>query len=747
MRGQRSKQSFKCPVCGKTFERYPKRGKYITVYCSRECYDKALKGGFYKYIWENRKKGIEKKCPVCNTLFYVAKEGTQIYCSRPCYDKIHAIKEKICPICQKPFIPPHGNQTCSIACSYKLRSGENNFKWIGGKDAHKTERGKGFNMIRKQILDRDDHKCQICGKPIEGRDAVVHHIKEWKADLDATIQNKGENLLSLCRACHALTHKQKQKYKTVKSIRLVKEKAVVHDIEVEVDHSYRAGGVLVHNCMICASLDNTIYAALEGEPLPDHVPSGVINAHVPPHPAHNRCRCIIVPVLEGDSERLLERKLTYENWFNGQKPEVQLDILGPSRYKLFREGQITIKQFVKDNKVITLKDLGASRITRKTLANMPGTGEPGEGPESPPGTPRKAATGSEDYKGYLSIPEDLKPLTNDQWGKIAGAMEQGAYGHITVDHNGRHYTVYYDVDGLRVQGTLVLSRDDFLNQLIKAGAAIEDPRLRYSAYMQSIQSMKPLNRSEQKDFRTKFETLFRDNIKPDQLNSKAVAETLTKELKALPDSLQRMIYDVLPDTPFTIGERSFFDGSGGGTGSISFYIPDLQEDSIFTVFHELGHAIDYRLSHYYNVSGGIVSQKANSWAFSELFRAVAKTNYDTVIEAFKKAGTLDKYKWTNRKNPGFPIPLAPYAGASDFLMGFSALSGNTVNDLLGDFGHLRDNPDGTSLVNTKDFYRDHLMSEIMANMIAELAGRGGLSPLFDDTLAVFKEWLRLGKTP
>ena len=59
-----------------------------------------------------------------------------------------------------------------------------------------------FNEILKaSIRERDNHRCQICGKSTKknGRKLDVHHIDYDKANLNP------ENLISLCRSCHGNT--------------------------------------------------------------------------------------------------------------------------------------------------------------------------------------------------------------------------------------------------------------------------------------------------------------------------------------------------------------------------------------------------------------------------------------------------------------------------------------------------------------------------------------------------------------
>lgn len=72
-------------------------------------------------------------------------------------------------------------------------------------------------------------------------------------------------------------------------------------------------------------------------------------------PMHYNCRCILVPVeLEGDYE-------SYSAWFEEQSEDVQKEVLGKTRYKLYKENGIKITEFVNDGQLIPLKSLNFSK--------------------------------------------------------------------------------------------------------------------------------------------------------------------------------------------------------------------------------------------------------------------------------------------------------------------------------------------------------------------------------------------------
>jgi hypothetical protein len=73
---------------------------------------------------------------------------------------------------------------------------ERHKNWKGGISYEPY--GFEFNdKLKEQIMARDKHRCQKCGKKYE---LIVHHIDYNKKN------NKSKNLISLCRECHGLTN-------------------------------------------------------------------------------------------------------------------------------------------------------------------------------------------------------------------------------------------------------------------------------------------------------------------------------------------------------------------------------------------------------------------------------------------------------------------------------------------------------------------------------------------------------------
>jgi len=148
-------------------------------------------------------------------------------------------------------------------------------------------------------------------------------------------------------------------------------KAIVHDNIYALNHKHYSGVMWVacldwKTCHVCSQLDGKIFG-YHMELFPSSDGKGGIHEGPPKIPKHFNCRCITVPILKG-MEDDYTKPPNYREWFERQPKKIQLDILGPSRYALFKKG-LPVERFVKDLRVLTLRELGAKRITRNDLLN------------------------------------------------------------------------------------------------------------------------------------------------------------------------------------------------------------------------------------------------------------------------------------------------------------------------------------------------------------------------------------------
>lgn len=95
-------------------------------------------------------------------------------------------------------------------------------------------------------------------------------------------------------------------------------------------------------CILCGSLDGQIY-------------DDVTNVAI--YPAHDRCRCRLVPLPDYVDEDV---KVTYSDWFERQSDKDKYKILGKTRFHLYENG-MKIKRFVNNGKITPLKELNVNQ--------------------------------------------------------------------------------------------------------------------------------------------------------------------------------------------------------------------------------------------------------------------------------------------------------------------------------------------------------------------------------------------------
>lgn len=89
-----------------------------------------------------------------------------------------------------------GNIPWNKGKPYQRMKGENNPRWSGGH----TSRTAVYKwlQLRQLILERDNFKCQDCGKTHHEIKLDIHHIIPYRINQN----NSPNNLTTLCRSCH-----------------------------------------------------------------------------------------------------------------------------------------------------------------------------------------------------------------------------------------------------------------------------------------------------------------------------------------------------------------------------------------------------------------------------------------------------------------------------------------------------------------------------------------------------------------
>lgn len=158
---------------------------------------------------------VERTCPMCSTVFFVAASrlahGRGVHCSRKCQyasNREKLSKPKVtctCIGCGAQFErlesslknKAGGGKYCTRACRDRYWVGDATPNYQDGSTTHNY--GPHWHSTRRSALNRDGHICQHCG--IDG-ELDVHHEVPFRMFDDSETANDLSNLISLCRSCH-----------------------------------------------------------------------------------------------------------------------------------------------------------------------------------------------------------------------------------------------------------------------------------------------------------------------------------------------------------------------------------------------------------------------------------------------------------------------------------------------------------------------------------------------------------------
>lgn len=162
-------------------------------------------------------KYVKYKCTFCSKEFFDYPSNKRSTCSRKCqfdlYSKERMGVKKINHLKgykRPPFSMEH-KERLSIAAEKRIaenrgsgfKSGKLHPSWKGGvtSEDYRLRRSRTNLRWKKQILERDNYSCQICGD----KETIMHtnHIKPWS--IYPELRFELSNGRTLCRKCHGKT--------------------------------------------------------------------------------------------------------------------------------------------------------------------------------------------------------------------------------------------------------------------------------------------------------------------------------------------------------------------------------------------------------------------------------------------------------------------------------------------------------------------------------------------------------------
>lgn len=193
------KIKFVCEFCKKEFLEYRSNRVRRQVFCSRNCSDKGKMArtvpwnkGHGEYM-RGEKNYFYGKKHNRESLKKISRAGKG---RKPWNSGINQWKDKL---------PPRQGTKQSVETRIKISKAlrgkltrEKNPAWKGGTQSlDKIERVRFRKTMQKQIFERDNYTCQLCGNKI---DLQVDHIQPWAEYVGLRFDIN--NCRTICKPCH-----------------------------------------------------------------------------------------------------------------------------------------------------------------------------------------------------------------------------------------------------------------------------------------------------------------------------------------------------------------------------------------------------------------------------------------------------------------------------------------------------------------------------------------------------------------
>jgi endogenous inhibitor of DNA gyrase (YacG/DUF329 family)/transposase-like protein len=167
---KKGRVTIECELCGET--KRVKHANRDTRFCSNECANKWKSDAYSGAQHHNYAGEVNFTCEWCGQAETFRKsEAPERFCS----------------------------QACMLEWRSTEYSGEGHPRW---KNNGRYYRGANWHTQREKARERDNHKCQQCGKESGEESHDVHHIIPFEEFDDHERANRLENLITLCKSCH-----------------------------------------------------------------------------------------------------------------------------------------------------------------------------------------------------------------------------------------------------------------------------------------------------------------------------------------------------------------------------------------------------------------------------------------------------------------------------------------------------------------------------------------------------------------
>lgn len=186
--------------------------------CGAECANEHGVKIHHKRVHGESIAGVEIECAECGDTERIEpwkdKRAERNFCSEACRRQAGRVSG-VCHQCGDTFtrkesnFPDADRHFCEPACRHEFIGGENHPRYKPEVD--RVRDGADWKSVAREVRQRDNYVCQLCGKLPIGQAVHPHHIvkrrlfQEWETEYECVSvedSNVPRNLILLCASCH-----------------------------------------------------------------------------------------------------------------------------------------------------------------------------------------------------------------------------------------------------------------------------------------------------------------------------------------------------------------------------------------------------------------------------------------------------------------------------------------------------------------------------------------------------------------